>query len=209
MNGDCSSFRFPAPVTGMKAASKRNKGIRGLEFYFDGRSATVGDMDGWKVNTQSWSFTEENALMGVYGEESANGIEKLGMVTMNWACQAEKDAEAAAAAAAAAAAYDKKNNLTQVVETEEEVGPLGLSIFTWGIIVFGLISFCVLLNLTFCALRKGFGKKEHITVTTVETITPVAKKGRKSRKKTAGDIENNIENSSSKLAGPSVYPELN
>ena len=95
------------------------------------------------------------------------------------------------------------------METEEPAGPLGLSIFTWGIIVFGLISFCVLLNLTFCALRKGFGKKENITVSTVETITPVAKKGRKSRKKTAGDIENNIVHSGSKLAGPSVYPELN
>jgi len=208
MNGDCSSFRFPGPVTGLKAASKRNKGIRGLEFYFEGRSATVGDMDGWKVNTQSWSFTEENALMGAYGEESANGIEKLGMVTMSWACQAEKDAEAAAAAAAAANAYTNAT-LTIAVETEEQSGPLGLSIFTWGIIAFGLISFCVLLNLTFCALRKGFGKKENITVTTVETITPVAKKERRSRKKTTNDIENNIENSSSKLAGPSVYPELN
>ena len=208
MNGDCSSFRFPGPVTGLKAASKRNKGIRGLEFYFEGRSATVGDMDGWKVNTQSWSFTEENALMGVYGEESANGIEKLGMVNMSWACQAEKDAEAAAAAAAAANAYTSAT-LTIAVETEEQSGPLGLSIFTWGIIAFGLISFCVLLNLTFCALRKGFGKKENITVATVETITPVAKKERRSRKKTKNDIENNIENSSSKLAGPSVYPELN
>lgn len=208
MNGDCSSFRFPGPVTGLKAASKRNKGIRGLEFYFEGRSATVGDMDGWKVNTQSWSFTEENALMGAYGEESANGIEKLGMVTMSWACQAEKDAEAAAAAAAAANAYTS-TTLREVVETEEPSGPLGLSIFTWGIIAFGLISFCVLLNLTFCALRKGFGKKENITVATVETITPVAKKERRSRKKTANDIENNIVHSSSKLAGPSVYPELN
>ena len=209
MNGDCSSFRFAGPVTGLKAASKRNKGIRGLEFYFEGRSATVGDMDGWKVNTQSWSFTEENALMGVYGEESANGIEKLGMITMSWACQAEKDAEAAAAAAAAAAANGEATTLTQVIETEEPSGPLGLSIFTWGIIAFGLISFCVLLNLTFCALRKGFGKKESITVTTVETITPVAKKERRSRKKITNDIENNIENSSSKLAGPSKYPELN
>ena len=49
MTGDCGSFRFPAPVTGVKAASKKNKGIQGLEFYYADKVAKVGDMDGWKA----------------------------------------------------------------------------------------------------------------------------------------------------------------
>jgi len=65
------------------------------------------------------------------------------------------------------------------------------------------------MNLTLCALRKGFGKKENITVTTVEAATPAIKKERRSRKKTENDIENNITNSSSKLAGPRKYPQAN
>ena len=207
MTGDCGSFRFPAPVTGVKAASKKNKGIQGLEFYYADKVAKVGDMDGWKVNTQSWSFTEENALMGVYGEESPNGIEKLGMITQDWACQTQRDAEAAAAAAAAN--QEPVYTLTEAEEPVQDAGPLGLSIVTWGIIAFGLVAFCVLMNLTLCALRKGFGKKEDITVTTVTQVAPDTKKERRSRKKTTPDIENNIENSSSKLAGPRKYPQVN
>jgi hypothetical protein len=65
------------------------------------------------------------------------------------------------------------------------------------------------MNLILCALRKGFGKKENITVTTVEAVSPAIKKERRSRKKTENDIENNIQSSSSKLAGPRKYPQAN
>jgi len=145
--------------------------------------------------------------MGVYGESGPQGIEKLGMVSLDFECQAQKDAEAAAAAAAAAAANagEPVTKLVEVTEPEES-GPLGLSLFTWAIIGIGFVSFCLILNLTICALRKGFGKKEHIAVTSIEPVAPVEKKERRSkRKSTAADIEN----SGAKLNGPSVYPHLN
>ena len=96
--------------------------------------------------------------------------------------------------------------LTEKEKTDEDLGPLGLSIFTWSIIVVGLISFCVLLNLTICALRKGFRAKGEIAVTSVETVAPVQKKDRKNKRKVANDIESNIKTSEGKPAEPSRYP---
>ena len=98
MTGDCRGLRFSGPVDAMKAASKRNNGLQGIEFYYDGKVATVGEMDGRNVNTETWSFNEENALIGLYGQASPNGIEKLGTVSIDMTCQAFKDAEEAAAA---------------------------------------------------------------------------------------------------------------
>ena len=58
MTGDCRGMRFSDPVHAVKAASKRNSGIQGLQFYYGDQVATIGDMDGWKVNTQTWTFND-------------------------------------------------------------------------------------------------------------------------------------------------------
>jgi len=48
-------------------------------------------LDGWRVEKHTWDFTEDKPLVGVYGETSERGIEKLGMIRLNLACQAAHD----------------------------------------------------------------------------------------------------------------------
>ena len=84
--GNCGSFRLPGPIDRIKASSKKNKGVRGIAFHFDDKKAEIGDLGGWKVNTQDWYFSEEYPLYGIYGEQSPNGIEKLGFITLDLQC---------------------------------------------------------------------------------------------------------------------------
>jgi hypothetical protein len=92
LTGNCGSLRLSGPIDKIKAASKSNKGVRGLEFFYEDKKVKIGDMNGWKVDTQKWKFTEDQALYGVYGESSPNGIEKLGFITLDRQCQAAIDA---------------------------------------------------------------------------------------------------------------------
>jgi hypothetical protein len=92
MTGNCGSLRFSGPVDQVKAASKNNKGLQGISFHYEDKIAAIGELDGRKVETNLWTFTEEKALVGIYGESSPNGIEKLGMITLDLACQAGLDA---------------------------------------------------------------------------------------------------------------------
>jgi len=52
----------------------------------------IGDISGRGVDTVKWKFNEEQTLVGLYGEASPNGIEKLGMISFGTECQAELDA---------------------------------------------------------------------------------------------------------------------
>ena len=94
MTGDCGSLRFSGPVDHVKASTKRNNGVRGLAFHYEDKKAEVGgSLGGFRVSTQDWHFTEDQELIGVYGESSPNGIEKLGFITLDLQCQAAIDAE--------------------------------------------------------------------------------------------------------------------
>jgi len=162
-------------------------------------------MDGWKVNDERWTFNENFELVGLWGETSPNGIEKLGMITLDKTCQAVKDAEAAAAAAAAAALL-KPETITPVKTEDDNVGPLGLTVLTWVIIVCGAIAFCLLINLTLCALRKGFSSKESKQIA-VETVKPATKPKKERRKREKSDIES-AGFSTEGEKQPSKYPQL-
>jgi len=92
MTGECGSLRFSGPVEQVKAASKNGNGIQGIEFHYDDKVVRIGEISGRGVDTEKWNFTEEQMLVGLYGEASPNGIEKLGMISYGTVCQAELDA---------------------------------------------------------------------------------------------------------------------
>lgn len=92
MTGECGSLRFSGPIDQVKAASKNGNGLQGIEFHYDDKVVRIGDLSGRGVDTVKWNFTEEEMLVGVYGEASPNGIEKLGMISYGTVCQAELDA---------------------------------------------------------------------------------------------------------------------
>merc|ERR1712014_467359 len=95
MTGECGSLRFSGPVDQVKAASKNGNGIQGIEFHYDDKVVKIGELSGRGVDTVKWDFTEEQTLVGVYGEASPNGIEKLGMISYGTVCQTELDASPA------------------------------------------------------------------------------------------------------------------
>merc|ERR1712110_997180 len=92
ITGECGSLRFSGPIDQVKAASKNGNGLQGIEFHYDDKVVRIGDLSGRGVDTVKWNFTEEEMLVGVYGEASPNGIEKLGMISYGTVCQAELDA---------------------------------------------------------------------------------------------------------------------
>jgi len=95
MTGECGSLRFSGPVDQVKAASKNGNGIQGIQFHYDDKVVKIGELSGRGVDTVKWDFTEEQTLVGVYGEASPNGIEKLGMISYGTVCQTELDASPA------------------------------------------------------------------------------------------------------------------
>lgn len=92
VDGECGSLRFSGPVTQLKVAEKKKKEIRAFEFKYDDKVTKIGDMTGFRVERKTWDFTEDKPLVGVYGETSDRGIEKLGMIRLDLACQAAIDA---------------------------------------------------------------------------------------------------------------------
>lgn len=52
----------------------------------------IGELKGKDLDKVTWDFTEEWSLLGLYGEVSPNGIEKLGMISLGTECQAQLDA---------------------------------------------------------------------------------------------------------------------
>jgi len=86
MTGECGSLRFSGPVDQVKAASKNGNGIQGIQFHYDDKVVKIGELSGRGVDTVKWDFTDEQTLVGVYGEASPNGIEKLGMISYGTVC---------------------------------------------------------------------------------------------------------------------------
>ena len=61
-------------------------GVTGLRYGLGRRSLTFGSIED-SLATTSWVFTEENPLIGVYGDYNNGKINKLGFITVDTQCQ--------------------------------------------------------------------------------------------------------------------------
>jgi hypothetical protein len=61
-------------------------GVNNIRYYRGNRSKYFGDKD--QKDYVQWKFSEEDELVGVYGRQSERGIEQLGFITLDTACQA-------------------------------------------------------------------------------------------------------------------------
>ena len=82
-----SPARYPGGrVESIEAQWNQRDGVTGLRYRMGGRSLTSGRIDP-SLATTSWVFTEENPLIGVYGDYNNGKINKLGFVTVDTQCQ--------------------------------------------------------------------------------------------------------------------------
>lgn len=95
MEGDCSTHRLSSPLRAIKAQSHEGGVIDGLkvndvngfklEFGKGMKSGTIGEDKQW------WPFALSAPVIGIYGNHSERGIEKLGFITLDEQCQLALD----------------------------------------------------------------------------------------------------------------------
>ena len=78
-------------ITKVEASYTSNNGVTGVKWHAGEASITIGNLND-NSKTQ-WTFTEEDPLIGVYGNYSSNRINKLGFLTLNSRCQAGEETE--------------------------------------------------------------------------------------------------------------------
>jgi len=73
----------------VKASYKSHAGVNAIKFKRGDEVVEFGEVEGTLGDDKmTWKFEGEKTLVGLYGESSARGIEKLGMITLDLACQA-------------------------------------------------------------------------------------------------------------------------
>lgn len=83
MTGSCETIKLPGEVNKIKASTTAKDS--GIEYKIYGQ---LNQKYGVIEDTYSdWHFTDQNPLIGLYGRESAHGIEELGFITLNAECQ--------------------------------------------------------------------------------------------------------------------------
>lgn len=86
MEGDCTTLKLTGGLDRIRAYKGALPGVRSIRFYRGNLAKTYGKM---KDDYTQWLFTEENPLVGVYGRHNEHGIEQLGFISLDTACQAK------------------------------------------------------------------------------------------------------------------------
>ena len=82
MTGSCETIKLPGEVNKIKASITAKD--LGVEYKNYGQ---LNQKFGLIENTYSdWHFADQKPLIGLYGRESAHGIEELGFITLNTEC---------------------------------------------------------------------------------------------------------------------------
>jgi len=86
MSSECPTYNLSDDVTKVKASYTDGHGVSDLKLYNtkDKKMLEFGDIFGEVgVDKQKWDFTEDNPIVGIYGNHSEDRIEKLGFITLN------------------------------------------------------------------------------------------------------------------------------
>ena len=65
-------------------------GISGIKFYRAGNSRAIGNIEN---EVKSWQISTSEPIVGLYGYQSARGIEGLSLVTLDVACQGNDESK--------------------------------------------------------------------------------------------------------------------
>jgi len=86
MGGKCSSMKLVGALDKVKTSYSSHAGVNAIKFKRGNEVVEFGEVV--RDTRVTWKFEGEKTLVGLYGESSARGIEKLGMITLDLACQA-------------------------------------------------------------------------------------------------------------------------
>ena len=182
MSGDCATVGLTESLVMIKASGNESNGVDAIKFKESENKYKIGKLYG-DVGQEKilWNFTENIMPVGVWGETTDRGIEKLGFVTVNRECQAaildeeqivdvDNDTFEQAEGNAEGSEVDGEitdtiapeltdTNLTDLEGAEEANESSGMGAYTWVIIVAGSVIFIAILIITIFALKRGIKAK--------------------------------------------------
>lgn len=85
MSSECPTYKLSGEVSKIKASYTDGHGVSDLKLYNNVELMhELGEIFGeLGVDKERWDFTEENPVIGVYGNHSQDRIVKLGFITLN------------------------------------------------------------------------------------------------------------------------------
>merc|ERR1719336_1176455 len=86
MSGECEKLDLPQGLDKIKATMNTLESSLSIKYkiFVTDLLQTYGEVTDEKT---TWSFTEENPLIGLYGRQTEAGITQLGFITLDTACQ--------------------------------------------------------------------------------------------------------------------------
>ena len=86
MTGQCDTLELPEGLDKIKATMNSRDSTVSLVYKHEGTDLKqkYGDQSDERT---TWTFTEQNPLVGLYGRQTERGISQLGFITIDTACQ--------------------------------------------------------------------------------------------------------------------------
>jgi len=201
MTGTCKTLNLTGGLDRIRASSKSDSsGVNNIKYYRGSKVKSFGDSDADEYT--EWQFNEDNELVGVYGRQSERGIEQLGFITLDTACQAaaefKPEPEEQVVPSNVEIFLPEEIEQKPITEKESESGLLlGFDLMTIIITSIGLLVFIALLVISICACKaKGkMNSQNKIVMLTTPPVTTPTKNRKKAVKElqpvaTPADIEN-------------------
>merc|ERR1719336_3633474 len=151
MGGECEKLDLPQGLDKVKATMNPLESSLSIKYkIFDADLLQeYGEVTEEKT---TWSFAEENPLVGLYGRQTEAGITQLGFITLDTACQL--------------AHIEIPDPVTPepVTEPETEEGIIfGLGIMPIALIIGGVLLLAALAAATICSYIKRKGENQIVS----------------------------------------------
>ena len=156
MNGDCTTLTLEGGFDKIRAYESEY-GVRNLRFYREDRAKTYGKL---KDEFTEWLFTNETPLVGLYGRQSTNGIEELGFITLDTACQGLPN-EVPEEVTVEPVSPEQEPSLETIIKEESDGLLFGFDRYLNILIGVAIVVFTILIFVAIyaCKIKKNFENK--------------------------------------------------
>ena len=156
MTGDCTTVGLTEHLTMIKASGNPSNGVEAIKFKESENHYKIGQLYGDVGEDKIlWDFSDNIMPVGVWGETTERGIEKLGFVTVNRECQAAIVNEDQFIDVDTLTFEQGEGN----AESSEEEDARNSPAFMWVIIGAGSVVFMTILIITVCAFKRTIKTK--------------------------------------------------
>lgn len=187
MSGECEKLDLPQGLDKVKATMNPLESSLSIKYkIFDtDLLQTYGEFTSEKT---TWSFSEENPLIGLYGRQTEYGIAQLGFITLDTACQLAHieipDPVTPETPVVDPTPTDPTTEPVTEPETEEGI-IFGLGIMPIALIIGGVLLLAALAAATICSFIKRKGENQIVSEPRQSKIKPTPETDR--------DLENSAQ----------------